>query len=137
YLRQALTAKGVAMRPQADLTITAMGNSALGAAEQFSLAPSDGGRGLSAAGADPLGLVYALTELADRVSNASDVRAALTLPAAITEKPANRIRGVLRLFVSEANDKPWFYDREGWQKYLDMLVRHRFNRVNLSFGLSY
>jgi hypothetical protein len=137
YLRQALMARGVAIRPEADLTISAEHSAALTVPEQFSLIPGNGGRGLIAAASNPLGLVYALTELADRVQYATDVRAALTLPAAVTETPANRIRGIFRMFASEVEDRRWYYDREGWQKYLDMLVTHRFNRVNLSFGLTY
>ena len=34
-------------------------------------------------------------------------------------------------------DKPWFYDRAGWRDYLTMLATHRFNRLNLSFGIGY
>ena len=41
------------------------------------------------------------------------------------------------MFVSEVEDKRWFYDKEGWEKYFDMLATNRFNRFNLSFGLSY
>jgi hypothetical protein len=115
-----------------------------GGAEQFTLTPGaypvgpdTSGNATYVEATDALGLAFGVTELADRITHASDVRAALTLPAAITEKPANRIRGIVRLFVSERDDKPWFYDREGWQNYLDMMVTHRFNRLNLSFGLSY
>ena len=63
--------------------------------------------------------------------------AALNPTNPITERPANKIRGIFRMFVSEVEDKRWFYDRDGWQKYLDLLATHRFNRFNLSFGLSY
>ncbi|HTQ57822.1 MAG TPA: hypothetical protein VMI94_25320 [Bryobacteraceae bacterium] len=51
--------------------------------------------------------------------------------------PANRIRSVQRLFASEVEDKPWFYDREMWRHYLAMLAENRFNRFHLSFGLGY
>jgi hypothetical protein len=53
------------------------------------------------------------------------------------ERPANRVRGIMRLFASEIEDKPWFYDREFWTRYLKMLVSHRFNRFNLALGLGY
>ena len=55
----------------------------------------------------------------------------------VTESPANKIRSICRVFVSEMEDKPWFYDQAGWEKYLDMLVTNRFNRLNLSLGLGY
>ena len=54
-----------------------------------------------------------------------------------TARPANAVRSVQRLFTSEVEDKPWFYDREMWPRYLDMLAENRFNRFNLSFGIGY
>jgi hypothetical protein len=86
---------------------------------------------------DALGLVYGLTELADRVRYATDQVAAFKEGAGQIESPANRIRGIFRMFTAEVEDKRWFYDREGWQKYFDLLVTNRFNRFNLSFGLAY
>lgn len=65
------------------------------------------------------------------------VKVYLTVGRHVNEIIPNRIRGIFRMFVSEVEDKRWFYDREGWQKYLDLLVTSRFNRFNLSFGLSY
>ena len=43
----------------------------------------------------------------------------------------------MRLFVSDVEDKPWFYDREMWPRYLAMLAANRFTRFNLSFGIGY
>lgn len=51
--------------------------------------------------------------------------------------PANAVRGMMRLFVSETEDKPWFYDRQMWPRYFDMLARNRFNRFHLAFGIGY
>src|SRR5262249_45849275 len=51
--------------------------------------------------------------------------------------PANAVRSVTKLFVSEAEDKPWFYAREMWPRYLAMLAQNRFTRFNLSFGIGY
>jgi hypothetical protein len=51
--------------------------------------------------------------------------------------PANAVRSVMRLFASDVEDKPWFYDREMWPRYLDMLAGNRFSRFNLSFGIGY
>jgi hypothetical protein len=39
------------------------------------------------------------------------------------------------LSAGEIEDKPWFYSREFWQGYLDMLVAGRFNRFNFSLGI--
>jgi hypothetical protein len=59
------------------------------------------------------------------------------LPAAAVARPANAVRSIQRLFVSEVEDKPWFYDREMWPRYLAMLAENRFSRFNLSFGIGY
>jgi hypothetical protein len=89
-----------------------------------------------AAGADARGLVYALLELADRVAAADPAQAGLvTTP--VREEPANRIRSVMRCFVSDVEDKPWFNDRAMWPAYLDHLASQRFNRFNLSLGIGY
>ncbi len=121
----------------------AAGNSALpAAAEALTLTPGHLGtrEALLAQGRDARGLSYALTELADAVALAPDPAAALDVlrpRAAVTERPANPIRSVIRVFASSVEDKGWFNDRAFWRDYLSMLAAHRFNRFNLSFGLGY
>jgi hypothetical protein len=88
---------------------------------------------ITAAGGDSRGLTYSLLELADRVRH----EAPIELSKSITEQPANPVRSVMRQFTSETFDKPWFYDRDGWQQYLTMLATNRFNRLHLGFGLGY
>ena len=63
--------------------------------------------------------------------------AALALPQSAAPPPANAVRSIQRLFTSELEDKPWFYDREIWPRYLAMLAQNRFTRFNLSFGIGY
>ena len=55
----------------------------------------------------------------------------------LVERPANKVRSMLRLFASDVEDKPWFNDREMWPSYLTMLATQRFNRFNLSLSLGY
>ena len=107
--------------------------------ESLALAPGTAaGRAATlACGYDPRGLVYALLELADRVSHSDSPTAALRLDRAVVEQPSNAVRSVARLFVSDVEDKPWFNDREMWPQYLTMLAEHRFNRFNLSLGIGY
>ena len=109
------------------------------APESLSLAPGRlGGRDvLLAAGSDPRGLAYALTEIADAVALAGDPATTLRPPTAMVERPANPVRSVMRLFVSDVEDKGWFNDRDFWRSYLTMLATQRFNRLNLAFGLGY
>ena len=93
--------------------------------------------GVWACGHDARGLTYALLELADRVRHAADPLAALAVPKPVTERPANTVRSVTRLFTSDVEDKPWYNDREMWPAYLSMLAAQRFNRFNLAFGIGY
>jgi len=97
----------------------------------------DGRSVLLAAGTDALGLVYALTELADRVSCLTTSRAALEFTAPVIERPASRTRSIIRGFNSEVEDKVWFYDRDFWRAYLTMLVTSRVNRFSLTLGMAY
>ncbi|MEI7421492.1 MAG: hypothetical protein WCK18_05335 [Prolixibacteraceae bacterium] len=92
---------------------------------------------LLAAGTDIRGLVYALTELADRVSCLASTPAGLEFGTPVIERPSSRIRSILRGFCSEVEDKSWFYDKDYWRNYLSMLVSTRVNRFNLSLGMGY
>ncbi|MCL4540211.1 MAG: hypothetical protein M1378_11555 [Bacteroidetes bacterium] len=98
---------------------------------------SAGRQVLLACGYDTRGLVYAILEIADRVHYSNHPLHSLNIQKAVVERPANVIRSVTRLFVSEIEDKPWFYDREMWKKYLTMLTTQRFNRFSLSLGIGY
>ncbi len=100
-------------------------------------AQTDGERILLAAGYDVRGLVYALLELADRVHYSVRPLDSLNIQEPIVEHPANGIRSLSRLFVSDVEDKPWYNDREMWKKYLTMVTTQRFNRFNLCLGLGY
>ncbi len=88
-------------------------------------------------GIDSRGLVYGLTELADRLRLSDDPLDALHLNAAIVETSPNKVRSVARAFLSEIEDKSWFYDRDFWSRYLDTLAYARFNRFNFALGFGY
>jgi hypothetical protein len=111
----------------------------LDAPESLALAPArHAGRNvLLTTAPDALGLAYALTELADRVEHGTEPRAALDVAKKVVDRPTCRIRSIMRLFVSDVEDKGWFHDRSFWPAYLDQLVSHRFNRFNLAFGIGY
>ncbi len=109
------------------------------AAESLALVPG-AGRGrptLLACGRDVRGLVYALLELADRVTHADQPLDALVIRRPLVERPANAIRSVARCFVSDVEDKPWFNDRAFWRRYLTTLATQRFNRFSFTLGLGY
>ena len=92
---------------------------------------------LLASSQDERGLMYAVLELVDRVQYEAQPLASLTSQKPLVEQPANAIRSLTRLFVSDVEDKGWFNDRAMWPEYLTMLATQRFNRFNLSLGIGY
>jgi hypothetical protein len=106
--------------------------------ESLALVPfsSDGRRGILACGDAP-GLLYALLELADCIQHSDGPLATLEQQPSIAERPFNSIRSIGRLFCSDIQDKPWFYDRQMWPAYFSMLAAQRFNRFSLNFGIGY
>ncbi len=93
--------------------------------------------GVVIAAGNERGFIYALLELAERVRYGRDTMAALHMTEDLKETTPNEIRCVSRYFCSELEDKTWFYDRDFWQGYLDLLAASRFNRFCLGFGLEY
>jgi hypothetical protein len=104
-------------------------------AESFAVAVADCVLVLSAS--DTRGLVYAVLELADRVQHGSRIIEELLSIESFTDKPANAIRSITRLFSCEPEDKPWFYDKSFWDEYLTELITQRFNRFSLAVGMGY
>lgn len=92
---------------------------------------------LMVTGADLRGLVYGILELADRITYSENPIAMLEGIDVSIEQAENSIRSITRLFVSEIEDKSWFYDKEFWESYLSMLITQRFNRFSLTLGLGY
>src|SRR5690606_26949040 len=88
-------------------------------------------------GADLRGLIYAITELADRVRFSRSLSDAFDLPVDLVQRPTAAVRSVSKSFQSEIEDLSWFHDRSGWEAYLTHLVTHRFNRFSLTFGKQY
>src|SRR3954447_10737441 len=136
YLDQVLKAKHVSTEAGTNSFLVSVSHAKPSlSAEAFRLIPRTGGVAVFAS--DDRGFVYSLLELADRVQYGTDPVAALAISAPIEEQPANRIRSIARAFVSEVEDKPWFYDKNFWREYLTTLAANRFNRFNLTFGLGY
>ena len=152
-LQDALTAKGIAAtNPQTKngvthsiLVMEATGDSrdfgvpALAQPETIALVPASSGAqpAIVVSGIDARGLVYGLLELAERIRLSDDPILALHLPAPLIETSPNKVRSVARAFLSEIEDKAWFYDRPFWIAYLDTLAAARFNRFNLALGFGY
>ena len=83
------------------------------------------------------GFIYGLLELAERVQFSPDPASALRLSEAFEEEPRNEVRSIARSFCSEVEDKTWYYDKDFWRSYLDLLATSRFNRFSFTLGIGY
>ena len=96
-------------------------------------------------GRDGSGVIYGCRELIDRV-NDSDGK--LNFPEELKDGPRNGIAWCMCRITEDdlpagtwcirisvyAGKFPWFYDKEQWIKYLDMLVANRMNSLYLWNG---
>ncbi len=135
--------------PVRRIEVVATGNS--NRAEGFSIeilaAGADGDDGparIRVSGMGPTGALYGCLELADRVRGRGGLPAVLELE----EAPAFKLRGAcigLQLtsklpgretyeYPYTPENFPWFYDKQAWIDYLDLLAEHRFNTLYLWNG---
>ena len=85
-------------------------------------------------GYDDRGLMYALLDIADRISWSKDKKSPLSEVKEITEKPDVKTRSVSIYTMNRAYWESRFYDEAYWEKYLDMLAKNRFNSLLVIFG---
>ena len=89
-------------------------------------------------GADLRGLIYAITEIADRVENLITSKNILQeIFFKTIESPKTKIRSISKCFESDIEDLPWYHNKTMWKEYLDMLVINRFNRFTFTLGMQY
>lgn len=95
-------------------------------------------------GNDPSGVIYGTCDLTDRLQHNRE----LELPDQVTDAPEMVLRGtcigVQKTYILPGyhvyeypytpENFPWFYDKERWIKYLDMLVDNRMNSLYLWNG---
>ena len=126
--RQALAAKGitptdtggtltVVVSPMTGGLAKAFGNlPSISQAETTALLPGthNNAPAILVTGVDSRGIVYGLLELTDRVRLNDNPLTALHLSAPVVEITPNKVRSVARAFLSEIEDKSWFYDRAFW-----------------------
>jgi len=112
--------------------------------------PSEGysiqktGRGIEIKGNDATGTLYGCLELSDRIKEAGKLPRVIK----VTDKPSMVLRGaaiglqkpellpgrhVYEYPVTPENF-PWFYDRDLWTRYLDLLVENRMNSLYIWNG---
>ena len=102
------------------------------------------GRLIQVMGNDGTGVIYGCRELIDRMADTGQ----LDCPAELTDAPEMVLRGtcigVQKPYILPGSAVyeypytpelfPWFYDKDLWIKYLDMLVENRMNSVYLWNG---
>jgi hypothetical protein len=149
--RQALLGKGivssttgnaltVVVSPATGLLAKTFGNLAgITHAETTALIPGNynNAPAILVTGIDTRGIVYGLLELSERVRLNDNPFTSLHLSGPMIEITPNKVRSVARAFLSEIEDKSWFYDRVFWKDYLDTLASARFNRFNFALGFGY
>lgn len=85
---------------------------------------------------DRRGVVYAVTELAERIAAAGSLNG-LVPNGPESHAPAAPLRSTCRSFSSVHDDLAWFRSRSFWPEYLDHLAAQRFNRFHLALGMQY
>ena len=111
-------------------------------------------KGYAIEGNDPTGVIYGAVELADRLRLSGSLSPSVSLSVAtqsqptIKEKPAMAMRGTciglqktvylpghaVYEYPYTPENFPWFYDKEAWIRYLDMMVENKFNSLYLWNG---
>lgn len=142
YLGKALTEQGYTLSDEAEQTIV-LQYAAEGLRKEGFRIENDGER-ITITGHDVGGLLYGCRELIDRTEAAGK----LTAPAHFEDAPEMVLRGTcigvqktyylpgrtVYEYPYTPENFPWFYDKELWVKYLDMLVKNRMNSVYLWNG---
>ena len=106
--------------------------------EAFVLLPPDSTRAhVRVIAADPVGAMYAVLELVDVLRTSERGVEAVKALAPSEQRPAARVRSIMRTFVSDVEDLPWFLDRDFWTDYLTELALARVNRFHLCLGIQY
>lgn len=102
------------------------------------------GKKISVVGNDGSGVIYGCNEIADRLQQTGSLK----LPEKIVDAPEMVLRGsciglqktyylpghAVYEYPYTPENFPWFYDKEQWIEYLDMLVDNRMNSVYLWNG---
>jgi hypothetical protein len=83
---------------------------------------------------DDRGLMYALLDVADRISWAAAGADPLGEVRETREAPAVAERGLSIYTMHRATFESRFFDRRHWERYFDLLARSRFNSFVLIFG---
>ena len=141
YLQKKLVAMGYEVTPKKGLSITLI-NEKSGAAEGYSIAKDKQG-GIVVSGNDATGVIYGCVELADRIrqKGSLDIQTTSETPNMVMRGTCIGLQKTVYLpghavyeYPYTPENFPWFYDKEEWVKYLDMMVENKMNSLYLWNG---
>ncbi len=85
-------------------------------------------------GADDIGLMYALLEIAEQVRTSSSPAGWFSSVRESGETPLVPVRSMAVLLHSQDCEKDWYYSEEYWEEYFARLAANRWNAFNLIFS---
>ncbi|GHT10503.1 hypothetical protein FACS189426_10810 [Bacteroidia bacterium] len=89
---------------------------------------------LLANGSDNTGLMYALLDIANRISWADDPTNPLQYVREATSEPYIKERGIALYTMHRRYWESRFYDEAYWEAYFGMMAKNRFNMLEILFG---
>ena len=141
YLQKKLTAMGYEVTPKKGLNIT-LNNAGNGPAEGYAITKDEKGR-IVVSGNDATGVIYGCVELADRIhqKGSLDIEPTTETPQMVMRGTCIGLQKTVYLpghavyeYPYTPENFPWFYDKQEWVKYLDMMVENKMNSLYLWNG---
>ena len=141
YLQKKLTAMGYEVTPKKGLNVT-LTNAGNGPAEGYAITKDKKGR-LVVSGNDATGVIYGCVELADRIhqKGSLDIEPTTETPQMVMRGTCIGLQKTVYLpghavyeYPYTPENFPWFYDKQEWVKYLDMMVENKMNSLYLWNG---
>ena len=140
YLQKKLTALGYDVTPKKGMRITLV-NAKSGTAEGYSITKDK--KGVVVTGNDATGVIYGCVELAERIrqKGLQGVEPTTEVPGMVMRGTCIGLQKTVYLpghavyeYPYTPENFPWFYDKQEWVKYLDMMVENKMNSLYLWNG---
>ena len=140
YLQKKLMALGYETTPKKGVRIT-LTNAKSGTSEGYTITKNK--KGIVVSGNDAKGVIYGCVELADliRQKGLLDIDATTETPGMVMRGTCIGLQKTVYLpshtvyeYPYTPENFPWFYDKEEWVKYLDMMVENKMNSLYLWNG---
>ena len=141
YLQKKLKGMGyIVSSKKTDCKITLV-NAGNGTPEGYTIAKNK--KGITVTGNDATGVIYGCVELADRIHQTGglDIQPVTEAPQMVMRGTCIGLQKTVYLpghgvyeYPYTPENFPWFYDKQEWVKYLDMMVENKMNSLYLWNG---